>query len=41
MPATDRLAFRVMGSDATVIAVGGPPGLTERARERLDELERL
>jgi thiamine biosynthesis lipoprotein len=41
MQATDRLAFRVMGSDATVIAVGGPPGLTERARERLDELERL
>jgi FAD:protein FMN transferase len=41
MQATERLAFRVMGSDATVIAVGGPPGLTELARERLDELERL
>jgi thiamine biosynthesis lipoprotein len=30
-----------MGSDATVIAVGAPRGLTEQARERLDELERL
>jgi thiamine biosynthesis lipoprotein len=30
-----------MGSDATVITVGGPTRLTQQARERLDELERL
>ncbi|HEV7534855.1 MAG TPA: FAD:protein FMN transferase [Acidimicrobiia bacterium] len=29
-----------MGSDAHVIVVGGPPGLADRARERIDELER-
>ena len=30
-----------MGSDATVVAVGGGPGLAERARDRLDRLEAL
>jgi thiamine biosynthesis lipoprotein len=29
-----------MGSDAHVIMVGGPPGLAERARRRIDDLER-
>jgi thiamine biosynthesis lipoprotein len=41
MPAAERLEFRVMGSDATVVAVGGGPGLAERARDRLDRLEGL
>lgn len=41
MPAAERLAFRVMGSDATVIVVGGRPGLAGTARERLDDLESL
>ncbi|HEY2665352.1 MAG TPA: FAD:protein FMN transferase [Actinomycetota bacterium] len=41
MPAVERLEFRVMGSDATVVAVGGRPGLTQRARDRLDRLEDL
>src|SRR5207253_7549717 len=31
--------FRVMGSDATVVVVGGPPGLTALARRRLEALE--
>jgi thiamine biosynthesis lipoprotein len=39
--ATDRLEFRVMGSDATIVVVGGPAGLAEKARQRLDDLERL
>ena len=30
-----------MGSDATVVAVGGRPGLAEQARQRLDHLEDL
>jgi len=30
-----------MGSDATVVAVGGGPGLAQRARQRLDHLEGL
>jgi thiamine biosynthesis lipoprotein len=29
-----------MGSDAHVIVVGGPPGLAQRAQERIDDLER-
>jgi hypothetical protein len=33
------LRFRVMGSDGHVIVVGGPPGLVERARDRLRDLE--
>lgn len=37
----DQLTFRVMGSDATVVVVGGGPGLAEAARDRLDDLERL
>jgi len=41
MQAADRLEFRVMGSDAVVIVVGSRPGLAERARERLDDLESL
>jgi thiamine biosynthesis lipoprotein len=41
MPAVERLEFRVMGSDATVVAVGGGPGLAERARDRLERLEGL
>ncbi|TMK49812.1 MAG: FAD:protein FMN transferase [Actinobacteria bacterium] len=41
MPAAERLEFRVMGSDATVVAVGGGPGLAQRARQRLDHLEGL
>jgi thiamine biosynthesis lipoprotein len=34
------ISFRAMGSDAHVIVVGGPPGLAERARRRIDDLER-
>lgn len=34
-------AFRAMGSDATVIVVGGPDDLTVRARARVEELEAL
>jgi thiamine biosynthesis lipoprotein len=41
MQATDRLEFRVMGSDATVVVVGGPAGLTTAARQRLEDLEGL
>jgi thiamine biosynthesis lipoprotein len=41
MPASERLEFRVMGSDATVVLVGGGPALAEQARRRLDHLERL
>ncbi|HEU5003877.1 MAG TPA: FAD:protein FMN transferase [Actinomycetota bacterium] len=37
----ERLDFRVMGSDATVVVVGGPAGLAEAARDRLDDLEAL
>ena len=37
----DRLDFRVMGSDATVVVVGGPAGLAEAAHDRLDDLEGL
>jgi FAD:protein FMN transferase len=37
---TDELQFRAMGSDAHVIVVRGPDGLAERARRRIDELER-
>ena len=37
----ERLEFRVMGSDATVVVVGGPAGLAEAARDRLDDLEAL
>jgi thiamine biosynthesis lipoprotein len=33
------LQWRAMGSDAHVIVVGGPPGLAERARDRVEELE--
>ncbi|HLI57746.1 MAG TPA: FAD:protein FMN transferase [Actinomycetota bacterium] len=33
--------FRVMGSDATVVVCGGPAGLAQSARRRLDELEAL
>jgi thiamine biosynthesis lipoprotein len=32
-------AFRAMGSDASVVVVGGAPGLIARARARIDELE--
>jgi thiamine biosynthesis lipoprotein len=34
------LRFRAMGSDAHVIVVGGAPPLVERARRRIDDLER-
>lgn len=37
----ERLEFRVMGSDATVVVVGGPVGLAAAARDRLDGLEAL
>ncbi len=40
---TDRskgLRFRAMGSDAHVIVVGGPDGLIEEARDRIEDLER-
>ena len=33
------IRFRAMGSDAHVIVVGGPAGLIETARARIDELE--
>jgi len=32
--------FKAMGSDAHVVVVGGPAGLADQARERIDELER-
>ena len=38
--AAEDISFRVMGSDAHVIVVGGPPGGAERARRRIDDLER-
>jgi thiamine biosynthesis lipoprotein len=41
MQATERLEFRVMGSDATVVVVGGPSGLAAQAKRCLDDLERL
>lgn len=41
MPPVLEERFRVMGSDAHVIVVGGPDGLVEMARARLDHLERL
>src|SRR3954470_5699716 len=34
------LRFRAMGSDAHVIVVGGPAGLAEAAKQRVDDLER-
>ncbi|HSO94848.1 MAG TPA: FAD:protein FMN transferase [Acidimicrobiia bacterium] len=34
-------AFRAMGSDASIVVVGGPRGLVTRARARIDELESL
>jgi thiamine biosynthesis lipoprotein len=34
-------AFRAMGSDASIVVVGGPRDLTARARARVDELEGL
>ena len=37
--AAEELRFRAMGSDAHVIVVGGPPGLAEAARHRIDALE--
>jgi thiamine biosynthesis lipoprotein len=33
------MRFRAMGSDVHLLVVGGPPGLAERARLRIDELE--
>jgi len=38
--AAEELSFRAMGSDAHVIVVGGRPGAAERARRRIDDLER-
>jgi thiamine biosynthesis lipoprotein len=38
-PTVGELRFRAMGSDGHVIVVGGPGGLAERARDRVDELE--
>ncbi|HEV7861473.1 MAG TPA: FAD:protein FMN transferase [Acidimicrobiia bacterium] len=38
--AAEDVAFRAMGSDAHVIVVDGPPGLAERARRRIEQLER-
>ena len=35
----EELRFKAMGSDVHAIVVGGPNGLAERARERIDELE--
>jgi thiamine biosynthesis lipoprotein len=37
---TKSIRFRAMGSDAHVVVVGGPSGLAERARDRVDDLER-
>ncbi|MDQ1498851.1 MAG: FAD:protein transferase [Actinomycetota bacterium] len=37
--AAEERSFRAMGSDAHVIVVGGPAGLADRARGRIDELE--
>jgi FAD:protein FMN transferase len=39
-PPAEGIRFRAMGSDAHVIVVGGPSGLAERARNRIDQLER-
>ena len=36
----EEVRFRAMGSDVHLIVVGGPDGLVERARNRIDELER-
>ena len=36
----EELRFHAMGSDAHVIVVGGPSGGADRARARIDELER-
>src|SRR4029078_9498692 len=33
------MRFRAMGSDVHLLVVGGPSGLAERARLRIDELE--
>jgi thiamine biosynthesis lipoprotein len=41
MMALERREFRVMGSDATVVVMGGPPGAADEARRRLDHLEAL
>jgi thiamine biosynthesis lipoprotein len=38
--AAEDISFRAMGSDAQVIVVGGSPGSAERARRRIDDLER-
>jgi FAD:protein FMN transferase len=38
-PTVDALRFRVMGSDCHVIVVGGAPGATGDARDRLRDLE--
>jgi thiamine biosynthesis lipoprotein len=35
----DAARFRVMGTDAHVVVVGGPPGLCERAEARLERFE--
>src|SRR5689334_1305370 len=35
----EELRFRAMGSDVQVLVVGGPRGLGDRARARIDELE--
>lgn len=37
----DRLEFRVMGCEATVVVAGGPPSLAAWAQRRLDQLESL
>jgi len=34
------LRFRAMGSDAHVVVIGGKPGSADRARRRIDDLER-
>lgn len=36
----EELRYRAMGTDVHIIVVGGPGGLVERARERVDELDR-
>ncbi len=37
----NELHFRAMGSDIHVVVVGGPPGLVDDARARVDRLEQL
>ena len=36
----EEVRFKAMGSEAHVVVVGGPDDLTDRARARIDELER-